>query len=325
MSMVAALSNMAGASSLFSRDRQRARLNSSRISTTADRPEEEEDEADDDDDVEVGLGNTDDNVVEEEHPRPAVASEIPDGSAALPTARFDFAALEEERELQRRRSSVCVMVTVFLLFRLWALALDEGDFGLLLLCLVLTSWAARWVGMNREREEELDRRIANYAENAAEGSNPELNVNDFRVLSFQAQLALAIMESQRQMMQGGYHPEGAPANGVSDEVRSKWKRFQYKNLDTGNAEELTSTKAGYGSLSQKDKKDVEDDDAPHCSICLSEYEEGETVTKLPCHHLYHDDCIQSWTEAHVNCPLCNLDLASVNEEAVSESISGSIV
>ncbi|GKY95390.1 hypothetical protein MPSEU_000500600 [Mayamaea pseudoterrestris] len=313
MSMAAALSNMAS-TNVFSDARRR--MASSRVATTAEDDEEEEeanrirvaeeivtsdDEDDDDDDEEQQRRSPEDT-----------ADSLEPGADIRTTTRSNtvtLAELEEERELQRRRSSVCVMLSAFLLFRLWVLALEEGDFSLLLLCLVLTSWIARWIGMNREREEELDRRIANYMENP-NGSDPELNLNDFRMLSFQAQLALAIMESQRQMMQGGYHPEGAQSNGVSDESRAKWERLEYKVEDLDGAhEELIKNKDGYGSVALKDKKEF-DDDGPHCSICLGEYEDGDTLTKLPCQHLYHTDCITSWTESHITCPLCNFDLAS---------------
>ena len=42
--------------------------------------------------------------------------------------------LEEERELARRRTSGCVLIAGFVLFRLWIQAVANSDFGLLLLC-----------------------------------------------------------------------------------------------------------------------------------------------------------------------------------------------
>ncbi|KAM3571229.1 hypothetical protein VYU27_006716 [Nannochloropsis oceanica] len=46
----------------------------------------------------------------------------------------------------------------------------------------------------------------------------------------------------------------------------------------------------------------------HCSICLADYEEGDTLCVLPCRHSYHDDCLDHWITAHSKCPLCNYDL-----------------
>jgi hypothetical protein len=221
-----------------------------------------------------------------------------------------LAELEEERDLARRRSSACILLAAFVLFRLWVLAIEEGDFGLILLCAIGTSWTARWIGQNRQREEELDRRIASYLENAEPGA-AEVDRNELRMLSFQAQLALAIMESQRQMMLGGYgHPDGQSRNpGVSDEARSKWERFKYV---PGAQDAPKAAGDGYGSVSSKNEKESLMEEAPHCSICLAEYDSGDEVTRLPCTHMYHDECIKSWTANHVKCPLCNYDLEASN-------------
>jgi Ring finger domain len=218
-----------------------------------------------------------------------------------------LAELEEERELARRRSSFCVLAALFVLFRLWIFAIQDGDFGLLLLCVMASSWTARWIRHNREHEEELDRRIANYIQNAENGTS-ERGRDSLRMLSFQAQLALAIMESQRQMMQGGYgHPdgEGSQNPGVSEEARAKWKKITYKSSRDKNE----SRSGSYGSVAHGDVvKPSGGDDEPHCSICLGEYEDDEELSTLPCGHIYHDECIGSWCSNHTRCPLCNTDL-----------------
>lgn len=226
---------------------------------------------------------------------------------------MSLAELEEERELARRRSSACVLFALFVLFRLWVLALQDGDFGLLLLCLVGSSWTARWIRYNRDQEEELDRRIANYLATSENGTN-EVGRDDLRMLSFQAQLALAIMESQRQMMQGGYgHPDGDghQTPGVSEDAREKWTKFSYKAA----RDKKESRRGSYGSVAQDVVKPGYEEE-PHCSICLGEYEEGEALSKLPCSHIYHDDCIDSWCSNHIRCPLCNYDLESDAAEVV---------
>ena len=236
---------------------------------------------------------------------------------------FTLADLEEERELARRRSSACLLFALFVLFRLWIFALQEGDFGLLLLCVMASSWTARWIRHNREQEEELDRRIANYIQNAENGGNgAEGGRHDnLRMLSFQAQLALAIMESQRQMMQGGYgHPdgEGHQNPGVSDEARAKWKKFEFKTLSRDQKE--SQRRGSYGSVAQGEAvaKPNNGDEEPHCSICLGEYEEGEELCTLPCGHVYHNDCIGSWCSNHTRCPLCNTDLETAANAAGTE-------
>ncbi|KAK6138141.1 hypothetical protein DH2020_028121 [Rehmannia glutinosa] len=42
-----------------------------------------------------------------------------------------------------------------------------------------------------------------------------------------------------------------------------------------------------------------------CPICLSEFQEGETVKLIPyCGHVFHPSCIDTWLSSHVTCPLC---------------------
>jgi Ring finger domain len=284
----------------------------------------------------AGLLSTAGGDIETGSPAPVVFSAGPRATlAASASTSLTLAELEEERELARRRSSLCILLASFVLFRLWVSAIQEGDFGLMLLCLVGTSWTARWISYNREREEELDRRITHYIENSQEnggngnGADPTLERSELRMLSFQAQLALAIMESQRQMMQGGYgHPDGgaeAQARGVSDAARALWTHLKFKASDAAGAGATAAgpNKAGYGSVSQKDKDSSMDDEEPHCSICLCEYEEGDDMVKLPCGHLYHDECISSWTTNHVKCPLCNYDLETSAREGGGGDSGGS--
>lgn len=42
-----------------------------------------------------------------------------------------------------------------------------------------------------------------------------------------------------------------------------------------------------------------------CSVCLNEFQEGETLRLLPkCNHAFHIPCIDTWLSSHTNCPLC---------------------
>jgi Ring finger domain len=47
-----------------------------------------------------------------------------------------------------------------------------------------------------------------------------------------------------------------------------------------------------------------------CSICIDEFEDGETIQILPkCNHGFHFDCIKPWlTERQSCCPLCKTDV-----------------
>lgn len=68
-----------------------------------------------------------------------------------------------------------------------------------------------------------------------------------------------------------------------------------------------------------------DTDADHfqeidCSICLNEYEHGESVAKLPCHggHMFHADCIHDWLKQKASCPMCVHPLEEVVTDTYNE-------
>ncbi|WCJ19584.1 RING/U-box superfamily protein [Euphorbia peplus] len=54
-----------------------------------------------------------------------------------------------------------------------------------------------------------------------------------------------------------------------------------------------------------------ENDEETCAICLSEYEEGEELRRLPeCMHSYHVSCIDMWLNSHSSCPVCRTDAVS---------------
>ncbi|XVE65306.1 hypothetical protein DITRI_Ditri07aG0170300 [Diplodiscus trichospermus] len=49
-----------------------------------------------------------------------------------------------------------------------------------------------------------------------------------------------------------------------------------------------------------------------CSVCLSEFQEDESLKLLPkCSHAFHVHCIDTWLRSHSNCPLCRANIISV--------------
>ncbi|KAL6968961.1 RING-type E3 ubiquitin transferase [Sarracenia purpurea var. burkii] len=46
-----------------------------------------------------------------------------------------------------------------------------------------------------------------------------------------------------------------------------------------------------------------------CAICLSEFGDDDVLRLLtPCCHIFHQDCIDLWLEAHKTCPVCRRNL-----------------
>jgi len=49
-----------------------------------------------------------------------------------------------------------------------------------------------------------------------------------------------------------------------------------------------------------------------CSVCLSEFEENESLRLLPkCNHAFHLPCIDPWLKSHATCPLCRSTITLV--------------
>ncbi|XP_068103678.1 E3 ubiquitin-protein ligase RLIM [Hyperolius riggenbachi] len=61
----------------------------------------------------------------------------------------------------------------------------------------------------------------------------------------------------------------------------------------------------------------ENDALKTCSVCITEYTEGNKLRKLPCSHEYHIHCIDRWLSENSTCPICRRAvLVSGNRESV---------
>lgn len=48
-----------------------------------------------------------------------------------------------------------------------------------------------------------------------------------------------------------------------------------------------------------------------CSVCLADFQEKESIKVLPgCSHAFHIDCIDTWLQFNVNCPMCRSVITS---------------
>ena len=70
----------------------------------------------------------------------------------------------------------------------------------------------------------------------------------------------------------------------------------------------------YIKLILKIQQTFENDDnmnnQKECTICLKEFENGNSVTKLKCGHTFCTECIEKWFEESITCPYCrkNFDI-----------------
>ncbi|KAL4028073.1 hypothetical protein IC575_011265 [Cucumis melo] len=60
-----------------------------------------------------------------------------------------------------------------------------------------------------------------------------------------------------------------------------------------------------------------------CSVCLSEFQENESLRLLPkCSHAFHLACIDTWLKSSSSCPLCRCNIASTNPSPPSVTALG---
>jgi E3 ubiquitin-protein ligase RNF115/126 len=51
-----------------------------------------------------------------------------------------------------------------------------------------------------------------------------------------------------------------------------------------------------------------------CSVCKEDYEYDQTAIKLPCSHIFHDECILPWLKERNSCPTCRFELKTDDKD-----------
>merc|ERR1719468_1184256 len=49
------------------------------------------------------------------------------------------------------------------------------------------------------------------------------------------------------------------------------------------------------------------DGQTNCAVCLCDFEGGERLRMLPCGHIFHSPCVDTWLRRNKVCPLCLYD------------------
>ena len=55
------------------------------------------------------------------------------------------------------------------------------------------------------------------------------------------------------------------------------------------------------------------DKIQECVICMVDIEVGETIRYLPCAHMFHKNCVDTWLMRSLSCPTCMEELTEVKE------------
>jgi len=60
--------------------------------------------------------------------------------------------------------------------------------------------------------------------------------------------------------------------------------------------------------------DLAANEGTECSICLDELVAGQPALRIPCGHLYHEDCVKDWLKKSNECPVCRFELPTDDAE-----------
>ena len=52
----------------------------------------------------------------------------------------------------------------------------------------------------------------------------------------------------------------------------------------------------------------------NCSVCKDDFELDNIVIRIPCSHVYHEDCILPWLKERNSCPTCRFELPTDDED-----------
>jgi len=112
-----------------------------------------------------------------------------------------------------------------------------------------------------------------------------------------------------QLRANGLIDGNAMVNGNQNNIERLYRRLLLNNFvqSRGTPQEVINAleRRVFERDPESQSGNVQSDD---CAICLTRFENGETLRVLPCQHSFHTECIDQWLGAHRTCPMCRVDV-----------------
>lgn len=112
-----------------------------------------------------------------------------------------------------------------------------------------------------------------------------------------------------------YNNRNVFLNALDDYLLAMEQDMQFVDYETGLKFIPPAAKSVVENLSSvvlTKEETGANDNVVICAVCNDEVAIGEKVTRLPCTHLYHGDCILPWLRIRNTCPLCRYELPTDN-------------
>ena len=103
---------------------------------------------------------------------------------------------------------------------------------------------------------------------------------------------------------GGMGMGGMGQNDLNELIERMLHYTRENPTDAAIVSELPETKIDDINKLDNDKK--------NCVICMEDFKTGDVSTNLPCLHMFHTNCIQSWLKTQNTCPICKFKLTEDN-------------
>ncbi|XP_057187272.1 RING finger protein 150a isoform X3 [Triplophysa rosa] len=90
------------------------------------------------------------------------------------------------------------------------------------------------------------------------------------------------------------------------------QRFRYASARDRNQRRLgVAAKKAISKLQvrtiRKGDKETESE-FDNCAVCIEDYKPNDVVRILPCHHVFHKNCVDPWLLEHRTCPMCKINI-----------------
>ncbi|CAH1992467.1 unnamed protein product [Acanthoscelides obtectus] len=88
----------------------------------------------------------------------------------------------------------------------------------------------------------------------------------------------------------------------------------FEELNVLNGEKLPPPASRSAVEALPNEKIVEEGRRLQCPVCLKDHVKDETPKRMPCKHLFHNECIMPWLAKTNSCPLCRYELPTDDED-----------